>query len=81
MLPETDQASGGLFKFSGELGLLLISPTLREGLHSCLQNPHVVVQILIEATKVIGELPKFGGIYDCFCHQTLLSNQSKIDEI
>ena len=41
----------------------------------------MVVQILIEATKVIGELPKFGGIYNCFCHQTLLSTQFKIDEI
>ena len=79
--PKPTKRAEGLFKFSGELGLFLISPTLREGLHSCLQNPHVVVQILIEATKVIGELPKFGGIYNCFCHQTLLSTQSKIDEI
>lgn len=79
--PKPTKRAEGFFKFSGELGLLLVSPTLREGLHSCLQNPHVVVQILIEATKVIGELPKFGGIYNCFCHQTLLSTQSKIDEI
>ena len=79
--PKPTKRAEGFFKFSGELGLLLVSPTLREGLHSCLQNPHVVVQILIEATKVIGELPKLGGIYNCFCHQTLLSTQSKIDEI
>jgi len=43
-----------------------------------LQNPHVVVQIMIEATKVIGELPKFGGIYDCFCHETLLSTHFRV---
>jgi hypothetical protein len=71
----------GFFEFGREFGLLLISPALREGLHSCLQNPHVVVQILVEATEVIGELPEFGGIHNCFCHDALLSTHSRIQSI
>ena len=71
----------GFFALGGEFCLLLISPALREGLHSRLQNPHVVVQILVEATEVIGELPEFGGIHNCFCHDALLSTHSRIQSI
>jgi hypothetical protein len=60
----------GLFKFLGELIVLLIAPRIAKGDQLAVEHGHPTVKVIIKLLEIMGEVPEFFRIDNGVGHGT-----------